>query len=195
MISATFSLSTTNLAALPHDHRPHIAMVGRSNVGKSSLINHLTQQINLARTSSAPGRTQTMNLYEIDKKFFLVDLPGYGYAKTSHTERERFGEMICDYLEQTEQLCQVLLIIDARIPLSDLDAEMLTWLETHSIPFTIVMNKIDKARPAELQKLHHTLSIAYPGAPRIEHAVTEAKYRNALWNTINESLRDFKKKS
>ncbi len=189
MIPATFFTSTTLLSDLPIDAKPHVAMVGRSNVGKSSMINHLTQQKKLARVSADPGRTQTINLYDIDDRFFLVDLPGYGYAQTSKEKRAAFAEMIHDYLRLTPQLRMVLLIIDARIPPTDLDAEMLAWLQDTGIPFILVMNKMDKVKPAEAQKLHKVLEEKYPSVRRIEHSILSGRNRKELWATIESAAR------
>ena len=184
MMPAEFFTSTVKLSELPTDYQPQVAMVGRSNVGKSSMINHLTHQKNLARVSSGPGRTQTINLYHIDERFFLVDLPGYGYARASKEGRQVFSEMIHDYLAYTRQLRLVLLIIDARIPFSDLDTKMIAWLTKKEIPFVIVMNKMDKLTGAEARKLNAELEAKYPGVSRIEHSITSATNRDKLWAAI-----------
>ncbi|MEK9155351.1 MAG: ribosome biogenesis GTP-binding protein YihA/YsxC [Patescibacteria group bacterium] len=189
MISASFYISATNLAEFPDDNKPHIAMVGRSNVGKSSMINHLAQQKKLARVSSEPGRTQTINLYTMDDRFYLVDLPGYGYAKTSKEKRAEFSTMIHEYLEHTAQLKLVLLIIDARIPATDLDATMLEWLQQTTIPFIIVMNKMDKVKPTDAQKLHQLFQEKYPGVRRIEHSILSGKNQKEIWSAIESALR------
>jgi len=189
MISADYFASAVDLAQLPKDHRPHIAMVGRSNVGKSSMINHLTGRRALARTSSKPGRTKTINLYEIDKKYFLVDLPGYGYAKKSLEQREAFAGMIHDYLKDTPQLRLVLLIIDARIPLTDLDANMLAWLQANEIPFLLVVNKIDALKRLEVIELNQRLDEKYPGVTRVEHSVHSAKNKNEILSIIEKTAK------
>jgi GTP-binding protein len=186
---ATFYASVGQRAELPDDDTPHIAMVGRSNVGKSSMINHLTHQKKLARVSSEPGRTQTINLYHIDQRFFLVDLPGYGYAKTSKEKRDAFAEIIHDYLEHSPQLKLILLIIDARIPPSELDATMLGWLQDIGAPFVLVMNKMDKVTPAEARKVHQELEEKYPGVQRIEHSIKSGATQKKLWSTIEGALR------
>ena len=188
MKSASYISSVVDIKALPKDARPHIAMVGRSNVGKSSMINHLTQRKNLARVSSAPGRTQTMNVYDIDKRFYLIDLPGYGYARKSLEQREKFAEMILNYLGEVKQLRLVLLIVDARIPPSDLDAEMLDWLQREKISFVLIMNKIDKVKKADIPKLEKVLEEKYPGVRRIAHSVGSEKQRKEILVAIEESL-------
>jgi len=187
MIPAKFLLSATNPFDLPRDDRSHIAMVGRSNVGKSSMINHLTGQKNLARVSSGPGRTQTINLYEIDKRFFLVDLPGYGYAKASKENRVAFAEMILDYLSNATQLRLVLLVIDARIPLSEIDASMLRWLQRAKVPFVIVLNKMDAASQSGIAKLNNSLEKLSPGVQRVAHSINSVKHRNEVWTAIEQA--------
>lgn len=189
MIPASFFTATTRLSDLPVDAKAHIAMVGRSNVGKSSMINHLTGQKKLARVSSDPGRTQTINLYDIDDRFFLVDLPGYGYAQTSKEKRVMFAEMIHEYLLLTPQLRLVLLIIDARIPPTELDADMAAWLHDNGIPFMIVTNKMDKLSSSEASKLHKTLEMKYPGVRQIEHSINSGRNRNELWGVIEGAAR------
>lgn len=166
-----------------------MAMVGRSNVGKSSMINHLTSRKNLARVSSQPGRTQTINMYEINEKFFLVDLPGYGYARKSLQQREAFADMILDYLKESPHLKLVLLIIDARIPLSALDAEMLGWLQANKIPFVLIANKMDQLKRLEVTKLHDALAEKYPGVKVIEHSVDSAKNRNEIWQEVERAVK------
>ncbi len=189
MISAEYFSSTVKLEELPKDKRPHIAMVGRSNVGKSSMINHLTSRNNLARTSSKPGRTQTINLYEINKKYFLVDLPGYGYAKKSLEQREAFAQMIHDYLKDTPQLRLALLIIDARIPLTDLDANTLQWLQNNNVPFIMIVNKIDALSKIDVIKLNEELDRKYPGVQRVEHSIHSTKNRNEILAIIEKAAR------
>jgi GTP-binding protein len=189
MLSATYHSSSVSLDGLPKDKKPHIAMVGRSNVGKSSMINHLTSRRNLARVSSKPGRTQTINLYDIDNKFFLVDLPGYGFAKKSVEQREKFADMILDYLKEAPHLKLVLLIIDARIPLSDLDAEMLAWLQENRIPFVLIANKIDQLKKQEVVNLHAALDEKYSGVTRLDHSVDSVKNKNEILQTIAKALK------
>lgn len=189
MIPAAFFTSTTRLSDLPVDAKPHIAMVGRSNVGKSSMINHLTQQKKLARVSADPGRTQTINLYDIDDRFYLADLPGYGYAQTSKEKRAAFSEMIHEYLQFTPQLRLVLLIIDARIPPTDLDTDMLAWLQEMNIPFILIANKMDKLKGEDVRKLHRTLEQKYPGVRRVEHSITSGKNRKEIWGIIEGAAR------
>jgi GTP-binding protein len=189
MILATYHSSSVSLEGLPNDPRPHVAMIGRSNVGKSSLINHLTQRKDLARVSSKPGRTQTINLYEINKKFFLADLPGYGYAQKSLAQRALFAEMIRTYLREKKELKLILLIIDARIPLTELDADMLEWLQGAKIPFVLVTNKMDELSRNEVTTLNQNLDEKYPGIKRVEHSQESEKNRKEIWTLIEGALK------
>lgn len=189
MQTATFVTSTTNPDDLVKLSRPQIAMVGRSNVGKSSLINHLTGQKALARVSSGPGRTKTINLYEIDRRFFLVDLPGYGYAKASHEKRAGFATMIERYLTDTPQLILVLVIIDAFVGPTEHDHDMLELLNSLGKRVIIIVNKIDKLKPPEVTKLMHTLSTSYTDATFIPHSVQTDKHRGQILEAIDLTIR------
>lgn len=189
MIHATFFASIGRLSELPDDTRPQVAMVGRSNVGKSSMINHLANQKQLARVSGEPGRTQTVNLYDFAGKFFLVDLPGYGYARTTKAIRENFPTMIREYLTTAEQLRMVFLIIDARTPESPLDVEMMKWLTDQGIPFTIVMNKMDKVKRNDAFIVHRRLEGQFPDVARIEHSIRDGKSQKTIWSAIERAVR------
>lgn len=188
-MTVTFLKSVTQLEEIPKNNKPHIAFVGRSNVGKSSLLNNLTNQKDLAHVSSEPGRTQTINLFDVGGRFLLVDLPGYGFAKTSKAKRQGFSDMIHDYLWQTQQLKLVLLIIDARIGPTDLDKEMLAYLESGRIPVTIIANKIDKLSHTEATQLLRTLAATYPIIPAIPHSNVTGKGRGEIWDTIERVIR------
>ncbi len=189
MIPGIFFASVGNLSELPDDLRPQVAMVGRSNVGKSSIINHLANQKQLARVSGEPGRTQTVNLYDFGGKFFLVDLPGYGFAKTAKSIRENFPTMIREYLSTAEQLRMAFLIIDARIPQSPFDVEMMEWMTEQCIPFTIVMNKMDKVTKNEAFTIHQKLEEQFPGVKRLEHSIRDGKTQKAMWGAIESAVR------
>jgi len=128
----------------PQDGKPEIALVGRSNVGKSSLINRFVNRKSLARTSSIPGKTQTLNFYEINDSWLFVDLPGYGYAKTSKTERARWGRFIEQYLNNRKELVGIIQLIDLRHPPMASDIEMMEWLKHYDFPVAVVGTKADK---------------------------------------------------
>ncbi|MEQ8200730.1 MAG: ribosome biogenesis GTP-binding protein YihA/YsxC [Syntrophomonadaceae bacterium] len=139
---------------LPADDLPEIALVGRSNVGKSSLINRLTNRRNLAKSSSTPGKTRTINYYLINEKFYMVDLPGYGFAKAARAEKDRWGKMIEAYLQKRAQLHGVIQLVDIRHPPSENDLLMKEWLQQTGIPLLVVATKADKiSRGARVQNL------------------------------------------
>jgi GTP-binding protein len=148
--SATFSVSSPNYRKCPTDGRPEYAFIGRSNVGKSSLINMLTGIKGLAKTSGRPGKTQLINHFLINNEWYLVDLPGYGYARTSKTSREKWDTMMRDYFLHREALTNVFVLIDSRIPPQRIDIEFITFLGTNGIPLTIVFTKSDKEKQREV---------------------------------------------
>lgn len=150
--SATFVESNTDWSKCPEPNIPEYAFIGRSNVGKSSLINLLTNQKKLAKTSGTPGKTQLINHFLINKSWYLVDLPGYGYAKVSKKDREKFGKLITNYLTKRNNLVNVFLLIDSRHDPQKSDLEFMEFLGKNSIPFTIVMTKIDKLNSSKLGK-------------------------------------------
>lgn len=137
---------------LPHNDGVEIAFAGKSNVGKSSLINGLLNRKALARTSSQPGKTQTINFYKINQRFYFVDLPGYGYAKVSATEREKWGKMIEKYLNTSEKLVLVFLLIDIRHEPSANDKMMYDWILHNGFKPVIIATKADKIKRSQLQK-------------------------------------------
>jgi GTP-binding protein len=130
----------------PKEDLPEFAFIGRSNVGKSSLINLITNRKELAKVSRTPGKTQSLNFFKIDNSWFLVDLPGYGYAKVSKSSRTGFVKMIKTYLESREHLYCVFVLVDASIPTQTTDLDFINWLGPKEIPFAIVFTKCDKER-------------------------------------------------
>jgi GTP-binding protein len=153
--SARFVKSATRPDDFPRDQRPEIAFCGRSNIGKSSLLNALTNVHGLARTSSSPGRTQTINFFLIDDRLYFVDLPGYGYAKVPKAVKESFGGMIESYLHDREQLRLALMLVDSRMPPTDSDVMMKRWLDHHEIPNAVVLTKTDKISRNQLSQALH----------------------------------------
>ncbi|PZE19951.1 ribosome biogenesis GTP-binding protein YihA/YsxC [Paenibacillus xerothermodurans] len=149
---AEFIISAVGPSQYPQDALPEIALAGRSNVGKSSLINRMIQRKNLARTSSKPGKTQQLNYYKINSDLYFVDLPGYGYAQVSKAKREVWGKFIEEYLTTREYLKLVLLIIDLRHPPTKDDQAMYDWLKHHDIPTCVVTTKADKITKGQWQK-------------------------------------------
>ena len=143
LAKAEFALSAGRANQFPRDGRPQIAMSGRSNVGKSSLINTVLGRKKLARTSSEPGKTITVNFYDIDKKFYLVDLPGYGFARAPKTEKDKWGKLMEDYLS-SGRVDHIFMLIDIRHAPTEDDKLMLQWIIYYNLPFTLIATKADK---------------------------------------------------
>jgi len=150
-----FALGVVNMDGLPLDDRPEIAFAGRSNVGKSSLLNALVNRHNLARASGDPGRTRELNFFALGgphtANIYLVDLPGYGYAKVSQTDRQKWAQMIDGYLFNRENLTCTFVLVDSRIEPQKIDLEFMEKLGANGVPFCIVFTKTDKLRPPQLQ--------------------------------------------
>jgi GTP-binding protein len=142
--SAEFVKSSSDYRQSPKSDRAEFAFIGRSNVGKSSLINALVNKKDLAKTSSQPGKTQLINHFLIDSQWYLVDLPGYGYAKVSKSSREVWGKMIRNYILKRENLLNVYVLVDSRLTPQKIDIEFINFLGENAVPFTIVFTKIDK---------------------------------------------------
>jgi GTP-binding protein len=150
--SAEFISSYADIKKCPAPDRPEFAFIGRSNVGKSSLINTLTNSKKLAKTSVTPGKTQTINHFLINKSWYLVDLPGYGYASVSKSTRAGFGKMIEDYVGKRENLSCLFILIDARLEPQANDLDFIQWAGSREIPLALLFTKIDKLKRNELQK-------------------------------------------
>jgi GTP-binding protein len=150
--SARFVKSAKQANDFPKDRKPEIAFCGRSNSGKSSLLNALTNSKGLARTSSSPGRTQLINFFLVDGQTYYVDLPGYGYAKVPKGIRDTWGEMVEGYLRSREPLKLAIMLVDSRIPPTDSDRTMKKWLDHFGIPNLVVLTKSDKISRNELTK-------------------------------------------
>ncbi len=148
--SAEFVISNTDVANCPKEQLPEYAFIGRSNVGKSSLINMLVNQKNLAKTSGKPGKTQLINHFKINNSWFLVDLPGYGYAQISKTKRKTFQEFIKDYFMQRKQLVCTFVLIDSRLEPQKIDLEFMKFLGENNIAFCMIFTKSDKLKASQL---------------------------------------------
>ena len=153
--TAEFLMSNSEVAKCPKDLLPEYAFIGRSNVGKSSLINMITNHKNLAKTSGRPGKTQLINHFLINKNWFLVDLPGYGYAKVSKTAKKKFQKFITDYFEKRQQLVFAFVLVDIRHEPQKIDLEFMEWMGNHSIPFSIIFKKADKLKPKAIERNVH----------------------------------------
>lgn len=163
--NARFIQSASTYNSLPEESLPEVVMVGKSNVGKSSFINSITNKKNMARTSSSPGKTREINFYNIDNKFALVDLPGYGYSKMSKTEEEKVAGYINEYLDKRKNIYLVILILDIRhIPTKN-DLIMYEYILRKNIPFMVICNKADKIAITkvdnEIEKIKKELGISY----------------------------------
>ncbi|MFV0305487.1 MAG: ribosome biogenesis GTP-binding protein YihA/YsxC [Moheibacter sp.] len=151
-LSPEFVKSAPKWTDCPEPTIPEYAFIGRSNVGKSSLINMLAVYKNLAKTSGTPGKTQLLNIFKMEDSWYLTDLPGYGYARVSKTKRGQFEKMITNYLTQRPNLINTFVLIDCRIPPQKIDLEFMEWLGENQIPFSMVFTKIDKISSTALQK-------------------------------------------
>ncbi len=173
---------------LPETGRPEVAFAGRSNVGKSSLINALVNRKSLARTSSQPGKTQTINFYNINDAIYLVDLPGYGYAKTSVTEKQRWGEMIERYLRSSKDLKAVFLLVDIRHEPNANDHQMYDWIVENGYRPIIICTKLDKLKrsqvPKALKAIREGLSLP-SDAVLIPYSSLTRQGRDDIWEKID----------
>ncbi len=150
--SASFVISNTAVEKCPSGQLPEYAFIGRSNVGKSSLINMLTNRKNLVKTSGKPGKTQLINHFLINQSWYLVDLPGYGYAKTSKTKKKEFQQIIIHYFQKRQQLVSAFVLIDSRHEPQKNDLEFMQWLGENGLPFGIIFTKADKVKPKALER-------------------------------------------
>lgn len=151
-MTVEFLISNSKVENCPKNDFPEYAFIGRSNVGKSSLINMLFDRKNLAKTSGRPGKTQLINHFVIDKSWYLVDLPGYGYARVSKTSKKEFQKLITDYFKHRQQLVLAFVLIDCRHEPQPIDMEFMQWLGENQIPFHIIFTKADKLKPGALQR-------------------------------------------
>lgn len=176
---------------LPDNDLPEIAFAGKSNVGKSSLINGLLNRKSLARTSAQPGKTQTINFYNVNKNLYFVDLPGYGYAKVSVEIRAKWGKMIERYLHGSPQLKKVFLLIDIRHEPSENDCMMYDWIVDNGYEPVIICTKLDKIKRSQVQKnlklIREKLDLV-PGTTMIPFSAQTKQGRDEIWNLIEETL-------
>lgn len=149
--SAKFATSAASLDGCPESDLPEVAFIGRSNVGKSSLLNLLCNQKLLANVSSKPGRTRLINFFAVNEDWCFVDLPGYGYAKAAKSERQRFNDFVADYIEFRERLKHVFVLIDSRHEPMAIDVDHVTWLVERKVPFSLVFTKSDKVKPSRMK--------------------------------------------
>ena len=185
-------MSAVSAAQYPTDGKPEIALVGRSNVGKSSLTNTLIQRKNFARTSSQPGKTQTLNFYDVENQLYFVDVPGSGYAKVSKKQREAFGNMIEEYITSRKQLRGVISLVDARHDPSEDDVAMYEWLHYYNIPILVVATKSDKISKSKFNKYenHIKKQLGFDSsASDFLFFSSETKYgRDSVWEWITAHM-------
>ena len=192
--TATFKISNTDYKLCPDDNKPEFAFIGRSNVGKSSLINMLTQHKSLAKTSGTPGKTQLINHFEINNEWYLVDLPGYGYAKVSKKARIVFEDFIAAYLINRTPLLNTFVLLDSRLPPQKIDMEFMSWCGEKQIPFAMIFTKIDKLSSSELQKnlaaYKKEMLKYWESLPPIFTTSSDSKFgREKVLNYIDEILK------
>lgn len=184
-------MSAVQPSQYPSTGYPEIGLVGRSNVGKSSLTNVLINRKSYARTSSQPGKTRTLNFYEVEHQLYFVDVPGYGYAKVSKKERAKFGVMIETYLSQRDQLRGVIQLVDGRHAPTDDDVSMYQWLQYYDIPTLVVATKIDKIKPAvrnrQVSLINQTLQLNDPDDLILFSAQTKLG-KDQVWQWIENQI-------
>lgn len=189
---AQFVISNTDHNKCPKPDKPEIAFIGRSNVGKSSLINMLTGRKNLAKTSGRPGKTQLINHFIIDDSWYLVDLPGYGYAKTSKKNRAAWGKMIEEYILSRENLQIVFVLIDSRLEPQRIDLEFINWLGECGVPLALVFTKADKQSvnkgQQNIAKFKKTLKQSWAELPPIALTSSENAYGKEMLTDYIQSV-------
>lgn len=184
---AQLVISAVSKKQYPNEPLPEIALAGRSNVGKSSFINRMIQRKSLARTSSKPGKTQTLNFYKINNELFFVDVPGYGYAKVSKSEREKWGRMMEEYFTQRETLRATVLLIDMRHPPTEDDMIMYDFLKHYEIPVIVICTKLDKVNRSKRQKhlkiIKEDLDL-HPDDPIIPFSSETGEGKDEAWKAL-----------
>jgi len=193
IISAEFIKSAFDRSHWPIDSRPEIAFLGRSNVGKSSLINSLLGRKGLARTSNTPGRTQSINYFLINDSFYFVDLPGYGYAKVSKQMRSDWGKMAEEYLSERRELALCIQLVDSRHDPTALDSQLHDWLIFHSKIHIIAATKADKLSSNQLRKNLASIEKKLPESKVIAYSSETRLGRDAVWEAIRKTTDNFAK--
>ncbi|MBN2432274.1 MAG: YihA family ribosome biogenesis GTP-binding protein [Acidobacteria bacterium] len=186
--SVEYLLSARSATDYPRQSRPEIAFAGRSNVGKSSLINTLLKRRGIAKTSSTPGKTRCINFFLINGSFYFVDLPGYGYAKVSRHEQQQWGGMIEEYLQAGDRRKLVVMLVDCRHAASPLDLQMKQWLDHHSLAHVIVATKADKLSKNQLAQSLRRLGNAFDGSVLLPFSAENETGRLELWRRIQHFI-------
>lgn len=198
--TATFVVSNQDVSKCPKNNFPEYAFIGRSNVGKSSLINMLTNQKKLAKTSGRPGKTQLINHFLINEQWYLVDLPGYGYARVSKSSKKTFQKFITSYFKKRKQLVSAFVLIDLRHEPQQIDLNFMQWLGEHQIPFSIIFTKSDKLKPKAIERniLHYQSVLSEKWDELPQHFITSStkfEGKDELLNyidSINLSIKNTK---
>ena len=189
---SSYAISAVREDQYPTDNLPEVALSGRSNVGKSSLINTLLNRKNLARTSAQPGKTQTLNFYLVNHAFYLVDVPGYGYAKVSQKKREQFGTMIQDYLETRANLQGLIILVDGRHEPTKNDIAMYNYALYLNIPILVVCTKIDKVKKSQqnqvLAILKQKLDLNHDNVDVVTFSSVQKLHVQEVWQWIEQNL-------
>ena len=189
---SSYAISAVREDQYPTDNLPEVALSGRSNVGKSSLINTLLNRKNLARTSAQPGKTQTLNFYLVNHAFYLVDVPGYGYAKVSQKKREQFGTMIQDYLETRANLQRLIILVDGRHEPTKNDIAMYNYALYLNIPILVVCTKIDKVKKSQqnqvLAILKRKLDLNHDNVDVLTFSSVQKLHVQEVWQWIEQNL-------
>ncbi len=190
--NSSYAISAVREEQYPTDNLPEIALSGRSNVGKSSLINTLLGRKNLARTSGQPGKTQTLNFYLVNDNFYLVDVPGYGYARVSQKKRQQFGEMIQDYLETRANLQGLIILIDGRHDPTKDDIAMYNYALYLNLPILVVCTKIDKIKKNQrnqvISALSHKLDLKHDNVEVLTFSSVQKLHVKEVWQWIEQNL-------
>jgi len=191
ILSAEFVISAPGPKQFPRDSRPQIAIAGRSNVGKSSIINSLLHRKNLVKTSQTPGKTQLINFFIINESFYFVDLPGYGYARVPHAVTDAWAPMIEGYLKDAPNLSAVIVLLDSRREPDERDLRLIEWLKQYEIPAIYALTKIDKLNRQETDRARRSISAGLEIADEL--VLTSAKNGTGikeLWGAIIKKLKE-----
>jgi GTP-binding protein len=188
--NVSFISSVYNLKDVPHNALPEVILCGRSNVGKSSFINSLFNRKSLAKISSSPGKTRSINFYDIDETFYIVDLPGYGYAKISKSEREKWGKLVSGYIHEGQNIALALHFIDSRHKPTQLDVMLNEMLKTTGIPYFFILTKTDKLKQSEFSQSAKILSEVFSEAKINENIVLFSSIKGRGQKEIKKIFRN-----
>jgi GTP-binding protein len=191
VINCKIEITAVNSGQFPISDRPEIVFAGKSNVGKSSIINLILGRKSLARVGATPGKTRQINFYNVDEKIFFVDLPGYGYANVSQEVTKNWGRMIENYIEKRKQIALVIFIVDIRHKPSENDILMYNWINYHKLPCIIATSKSDKLKRSQIEQhlkvIRETLEVA-PEIPILPFSALKKVGKEELWEYIDKSL-------